>query len=170
MEKTKRFKGKVVLITFHRRENQNDNLIQLISAVRKLAETYSDTNFVWTLHPNPKIKNLVKKSELINYKNIILVPPLEYIDILKLMNLSKIILSDSGGIQEEAPSFGVPVIILRKITERPEGVDAKKAFLIQEFTTKKIQSLFENITTNFKTNNFDNPYGVGKAAQKIMNL
>ncbi len=162
-------KGNVVLITFHRRENQNENLLQLISAIKKLSINFKFLNFIWALHPNPKIKKHVLNSDLINLQNVILVPPLDYLDILKLMSYSKIIMSDSGGIQEEAPSFGVPVIVLREITERPEGVIAKKAFLtnVNEFD---IITKFENLYSNYNTTNTSNPYGDGEAACKIKKI
>ena len=160
-------KDKVVLITFHRRENQNNNLLELISAVTSLSKTYKDTTFIWTVHPNPKIKDIVLNSEISKRKNIILVPPLEYIDILKIMSLSKIILSDSGGIQEEAPSFGVPVIVLRKSTERPEGVIAKKVFLTNVVFGEIIDK-FTDLYNNYSSINLDNPYGDGKSSTRIM--
>ena len=159
-------KGKVVLITFHRRENQNDNLFQLISAVNNLAAEYPDFYFVWTLHPNPKIKEHVINSDIAKNKNVILIPPLEYMDILKLMNLSKVILSDSGGIQEEAPSFGVPVMVLRKITERPEGIISKKAF-ITDVKSEAIILKFRDLIQHFQYINKQNPYGDGKASERI---
>ncbi len=162
-------KGKVVLITFHRRENQNNNLLELISAVTDLSKTYQDTTFIWTVHPNPKIKNIVFNSELSKQKNILLVPPLEYIDILKIMNISKVILSDSGGIQEEAPSFGVPVIVLRKTTERPEGVITKKVFLT-DVVHGEIIDKFTSLYNHYASIDKKNPYGDGKSSIRIMNI
>jgi len=160
-------KGKVVLITFHRRENQNNNLLELISAIISLSKNYKDLVFVWTLHPNPKIKDVILNSKITEQKNVILVPPLEYMDILKIMSLSKIILSDSGGIQEEAPSFGVPVIVLRKTTERPEGVIAKKVFLT-DVDYKEIVDKFDDLFNNYKPKDNKNPYGDGKSSLRIM--
>lgn len=165
----KLIKGKVVLITFHRRENQNNNLLELISAIDLLAKKYSDIYFVWTLHPNPKIKKIVLKSDISNNENVILVPPLDYMDILKLMTLSKVIMSDSGGIQEEAPSFGVPVIVLRKVTERPEGVIAKKVFLT-DVIAQTIINKFNDLYSNYNPIDTKNPYGDGKSAERIMNI
>ncbi len=159
----------VVLITFHRRENQNDNLLQLISAISELATKNSNTFFVWTLHPNPKVKNIVLSSELNQFKNLILVPPLEYMDILKLMSFSKIIISDSGGIQEEAPSFGVPVMVLRKVTERPEGIKKKKAFLV-ELKKEKIVNSFYSIINTYNNTDKSNPYGKGNSSLIIRDI
>lgn len=162
-------KNKVVLITFHRRENQNQNLNELISALKSLAMQHPEISFIWTLHPNPKIKDIVIKSDIFNLKNIIQVPPLEYMDILKLMNLSKIILSDSGGIQEEAPSFGVPVMVLRKTTERPEGIIAKKAFI----TKVKADDIINKFNKLFSSQNITdkhNPYGDGNSSNRIMSI
>ena len=160
-------KKNVVLITFHRRENQNQNLFELISALKVLAKKYPGLYFIWTLHPNPKIKDLVLSSDIINIKNIILLPPLEYMDILKLMSLSKVILSDSGGIQEEAPSFGVPVMVLRETTERPEGVLAKMAF-ITKVKANLIINRFNELFSSSTKRNITNPYGDGKSADRIM--
>ncbi len=168
LNKAKLIKGKVVLITFHRRENQNNNLQELIKAIRLLAKKYPDTYFVWTLHPNPKIKENVLKSDLSDKENVILVPPLDYLEILKLMSLSKIILSDSGGIQEEAPSFGVPVLVLRKVTERPEGVIAKKVFLT-DLVSQIIFDKFNDVYNNYVPSDAKNPYGDGKSSERIMN-
>ncbi len=162
-------KNKVVLITFHRRENQNENLNQLINAINQLSKEYNQLKFIWTLHPNPQIKHFVENSLLSKNKNVILVPPLEYIDIIKLMNLSRIILSDSGGIQEEAPSFGVPVLVLRKTTERPEGIMEKKAF-ITELKINSIIKQFKSIYHNYYPKDLKNPYGDGFAADKIRDI
>ncbi len=162
-------KDKTVLITFHRRENQNNNLLELIKAIDELSNKYAEYKFVWTVHPNPKIKEILTSSVLSKKENILLTPPLEYMDILKLMSLARIIMSDSGGIQEEAPSFNVPVMVLRKITERPEGIKAKKAFIV-DLKKNKIIDKFQELLHNYDITDFSNPYGDGHSAERIKNI
>lgn len=158
---------KNILITCHRRENHGENLKQIIEAVCKLAEKYKHNKFIWPLHPNPNVLNVVKNSMIGSYKNILLTEPLEYIDLLYVLSKSKLVLTDSGGIQEEAPSFNVPVLILRKKTERPEGVKSKVAFLVGTDVDKIIKKADELLSK--EKFNFKNPYGNGKASKKIVN-
>lgn len=113
-----------VLITCHRRENHGGNLSVIIESIVNLAQNNRDTIFVWPLHPNPNVKQKVLNSNLNNFKNVLLIEPIEYSDILKFLDTAFCAISDSGGIQEEAPSFNTPVIVLREATERPEGIEA----------------------------------------------
>jgi UDP-N-acetylglucosamine 2-epimerase (non-hydrolysing) len=159
---------KVVLITCHRRENQNENLQNLISSIIQLAKENSDLTFIWPVHPNPNIKEHVLSSKLSNLNNVILTGALEYIEILKLMEVCRIILTDSGGIQEEAPSFKVPVLILRDKTERPEGIKLGYSKLVGCNKDLIINS-FYNFKPKFSKNNL-NPYGKGNAADKIVEI
>jgi UDP-N-acetylglucosamine 2-epimerase (non-hydrolysing) len=161
-------KLKIVLITCHRRENQNKNLQNLITSIIQLANENLDLIFVWPVHANPNIKDYVLNSELADLKNVILTEALEYIEILKVMEFCKIILTDSGGIQEEAPSFQVPVLILRDKTERPEAVELGYSKLVGCNKDLILESFY-----NFKpifNQQSNNPYGDGKAAEKIANL
>ena len=155
-----------VLITCHRRENHGDNLLKILNAISKLAKKEQDTIFVWALHPNPNVREKVLDSELANLDNLLLTNPLDYLDLLKMIDKSCCIISDSGGIQEEAPSFETPVLILRKATERPEGVDVGVAFLVGT-DEEEIFNKFEFI----KKNNVkfgQNPYGNGDSSKKIV--
>lgn len=156
-----------ILITCHRRENHGKNLINIISAVCKLAKEFKQYNFIWPLHPNPNVLSVVKSKIDASYKNIHLTDPLDYLDLLYVLNKSKLVLTDSGGIQEEAPSFNVPVLILRQKTERPEGVEAGVAWLVgtdKNIIYKKACYLLSKENFNFK-----NPYGNGKSAALIVN-
>lgn len=154
-----------VLITCHRRENHNllDNLIY---AVKELAVKYPETTFVWSLHPNPKVYNYVLNSTVSQIKNVLLVKPLEYLDLLKVISKSRIILTDSGGIQEEAPTFRVPLLILRDKTERPEAINVGVSRLVGMASDRIIEE-FINFNPIFK-DDFQNPYGDGKASVRIL--
>ena len=112
----------MVLVTCHRRKNHL-YLDELIDAIDILSNQNSKLTFVWPVHPNPSVKGHVLSSKIAKKENVILTPPLEYLDLLKVISNAKVIISDSGGIQEEAPSFNVPVLILRESTERPEAVN-----------------------------------------------
>jgi UDP-N-acetylglucosamine 2-epimerase (non-hydrolysing) len=160
--------SKVVLITCHRRENQNENLQNLIAAIAQLAEENLDLTFIWPVHANPNIKEYVLNSILADLNNVILTEALEYMEILKLMESCKIILTDSGGIQEEAPSFNVPVLILRDKTERPEAVDLGYSKLVG-CNKELILESFYNFSPIFGIQ-AANPYGDGKSAKKIVDL
>ena len=158
--------NKCVLITCHRRENHGSNLLEIIDSVIKLAQMENDTAFVWTLHPNPNVKQIVLDSLLSNLPNVILTSPLEYLDLLKMINKSICLITDSGGLQEEAPSFKTPVLVLRETTERPEGVDEGVAFLVGH-NKKKIIEMFEYVKKS-KIQFNGNPYGDGNSAKYIL--
>ena len=114
---------KLILITAHRRENHGERIDRIIDAIQFLAKKYTDHTFVIPVHPNPNVKNKIH-DRLGDLKNIHLLTPLDYPYLVYLMKHAKLILTDSGGIQEEAPSLGKPVLVLRNTTERPEGIDA----------------------------------------------
>lgn len=154
------------LITCHRRENHGHKLLEIISAVTKLAEKHNSLKFLWLLHPNPNVRNVILNSPLLKFQNIILHEPVDYLDILNLIQRSKIILTDSGGIQEEAPTFGKPVLILRSTTERPEAVLNGKAILVDTDQEKILNGFAWAI--NYTPKNLKNPYGDGKASKKIV--
>lgn len=155
----------IVLITCHRRENHS-HLNELIEAIEILSNDNPDIIFIWPVHPNPNVKSIVQKSSLSNIQNIIITEPLEYLDLLKVMQYSKIVISDSGGIQEEAPTFKVPVLILRETTERPEAVNIGISKLVG-MNKEKIIHEFYNFSPIF-SENFKNPYGNGDASKKII--
>lgn len=156
---------KIVLITVHRRENQNKNLENLIDSISKLSADNPDTFFVWPVHSNPKVKTPVLSSALSKRENIILTAPLNYLELLKLISLSTIIFTDSGGIQEEAPSFKKPVLVLREVTERPEAVNLGLSKLIG-CDPEAIINGFYNFYPDH--GNIANPYGDGSSAIKIV--
>jgi UDP-N-acetylglucosamine 2-epimerase (non-hydrolysing) len=157
----------MVLITCHRRENHLF-LDNLLDAIEELSSENENLTFVWPVHPNPAVKEKVEISKLANKSNVILTDPLEYLDLLKVISKSKIIISDSGGIQEEAPSFKVPVLILRDSTERPEAVDLGYSILVG-MDKHKIKEAFYG----FKINGLDhsiNPYGDGNSSERIVGI
>lgn len=157
-----------VLITCHRRENHGKNLIEIIKTIEELAKSNKSTYFIWPLHPNPNIKQKVLDSDLSQLDNVLLTDPLKYLDILKLLNMAFCAISDSGGIQEEAPSFNTPVLVLRETTERPEGITSGVAFLVGA-NKNKITSKFKELEQqNISFNS--NPYGDGKSSEKIVDI
>lgn len=162
---------KLVLITAHRRENHGERIDRIIKAIADLATKYSDHTFVIPVHPNPNVKNKIHAS-LEKFKNIYLLTPLDYPYLVYLMKNAKLILTDSGGIQEEAPSFGCPTLVMRYETERQEGVDAGVSMLVgadyDKIITESEKILnAEKSATRLKA---QNPYGDGKSSQKIEKL
>lgn len=162
----------IVLVTGHRRENHGNGIFNVCMALKEVALKYSDVSIVYPVHPNPKIMKPVNKF-LVGIKNIYLIDPLSYPAFLWLMNKSKVILSDSGGIQEEAPSLGKPVLVMRDTTERPEAIDAGTVRLVGTNQKKIIQELsylLENEEDYLKISSIENPYGDGSACLKIINF
>lgn len=162
---------KLVLITAHRRENHGERIDRIIEAISHLATEYSDHTFVLPVHPNPNVKDKIH-SKLRHFSNIKLLTPLDYPNLVYLMKNAKLILTDSGGIQEEAPSFGCPTLVMRYETERHEGVDAGVSILVGA-DYDKIIGESEKILKNEKLQtrlNAQNPYGDGKSAEKIEKL
>lgn len=162
---------KIVLITAHRRENHGERIDRIISAIQYLAEKYTDHTFIIPVHPNPNVKNKIHE-RLGQYNNIKLLEPLDYPYLVYLMKNAKLILTDSGGIQEEAPSFGCPTFVMRYETERQEGIDAGVSVLVGA-DYDKIVSLSEKILSNSKENTrlkASNPYGDGTSAKKISEI
>lgn len=162
---------RIVLVTAHRRENHGAPLENICNSLKSLAKKHEDTvHFVYPVHPNPNVKTVVHK-RLENQKNISLLPPLDYLPLVYLMKNSYFVITDSGGIQEEAPSFGKPVLILRKATERPEGIQAGIAKLIgtdQSTIMTEVSKLLEDESAYIAMAQASNPYGDGKAAERIL--
>lgn len=159
---------KLVLITAHRRENHGDRIDRIIEAIKYLVEKYTDHTFVIPVHPNPNVKNKIHE-RLEDYNNVKLLSPLDYPYLVYLMKNAKLILTDSGGIQEEAPSFGCPTFVMRYETERKEGIEAGVSVLVGA-DYDKIVSLSEKILSDTKENTrlkAQNPYGDGTAAKQI---
>lgn len=162
---------KLVLITVHRRENHGERIDRILQAISDLAEKYSDHTFVLPVHPNPNVKNKVY-AKLEPFTNVYLLEPLDYPYLVYLMKNAKLILTDSGGIQEEAPSFGCPTLVMRYETERQEGIDAGVSILVGA-DYDKIISESEKILESDKASTrlkAQNPYGNGTSALKIERL
>lgn len=160
----------VVLVTGHRRENHGDGFVRICEALKEIAEKKPECLIIYPVHLNPRVQEPVNKI-LGDIDNIKLIAPLEYKDFIWLMNKSKLIITDSGGVQEEAPSLGKPVLVMRDTTERPEAVEAGTVILVG--TNKKlIVSETLNLLNNserFKSmSKLHNPYGDGKACIKIV--
>jgi UDP-N-acetylglucosamine 2-epimerase (non-hydrolysing) len=160
---------KIILVTTHRRENFGEPLLDICTAVAELSDSRDDVVIVWPVHKNPAVNKTVH-SHLSGRKNVVLIEPLEYREFVHLMAKSSIILSDSGGIQEEAPSLNIPVLVLRKATERPEGVTAGAIQLVgtdAEEILKAATTLLDDGGVYAKMASAANPYGDGFAARRI---
>lgn len=164
--------NKVVLITGHRRENFGEGFINICTAIKELATSYTDIYFIYPVHLNPNVKDVVHEV-LGSIPNVVLTDPLGYPDFIALMNRSFLILTDSGGVQEEAPSLKKPVLVMRSNTERMEGVNAGVVKLTG-ISPEKIISETEKLLNDadyyqtFLAN--ENPYGTGDSSQKIISI
>ena len=159
---------KLVLITAHRRENHGERIDRIIEAIKMLVTRHKDHTFVIPVHPNPNVKNKIHE-RLGNYENVKLLTPLDYPYLVYLMKNAILILTDSGGIQEEAPSFGCPTLVMRYETERQEGIDAGVSTLVGA-DYDKIVHLSEKILSDTRENTrlkASNPYGNGTSAKQI---
>ena len=160
-----------VLITGHRRENLGGGFDEICNAIATLAEAHPSYLFIYPVHLNPKVQKPVYDT-LGKFTNIKLIPPQPYSEFVMLMNHSRIVLTDSGGVQEEAPSLGKPVLVMRDTTERPEGVDAGTVKLVGAVADNIISSVNELITDSAAYDvmaQAQNPYGDGKASIRIAN-
>lgn len=166
-----RLDDKLVLATVHRRENHGERLHHILGAIKNLADEFPDHQFILPVHPNPNVHDTVHKT-LGDRKNIILTQPLDYPELVCVMQNAKLVMTDSGGIQEEAPTFGVPVLVMRYETERTEGIAAGFAQLVGA-DAEKIMNAARNVLgrekSETRTDGAQNPYGDGHAAQKIAN-
>ena len=162
---------KLVLITAHRRENHGERLDNIIRAIEYLSKKYSDHVFIIPVHPNPNVKNKMY-ANLSKYSNIKLLNPLDYPNLVYLMKHAKLILTDSGGIQEEAPSFGCPTIVMRYETERKEGIDAGVSVLVGADYNKIILEAEKVLAYPFNETRLkvQNPYGDGNSSKKIVEI
>lgn len=165
-------KKKIILVTGHRRENFGIGFKNICKSLATIAKEFKDIQIVYPVHLNPNVKKPVTKY-LKKYKNIFLLNPLEYSEFIFLMNKSYMIISDSGGIQEEAPAIKKPVLVLRDVTERPEAVKAGTVKLVGTNPTKifkETKKLLTNKIIYTKMKNSHNPYGDGKASKRIFNF
>ncbi len=163
---------RLILVTAHRRENFGQPLVNICSALKELANIYQqDIRIVYPVHLNPNIQEPVHRI-LGNLPNVILLDPLDYLPMVQLMRHSNLVLTDSGGLQEEAPSFGVPVLVMRAVTERPEGVLAGTVRLVgtdQQVIVTQARRLLDDPQAYAAMAQAINPYGDGKAAMRIVN-
>ena len=167
---------KMVLITGHRRENFGDGFINMCTAIKDLTQKYPDVDFVYPMHLNPNVRKPIHEvfgEDLSNLGNMFFIEPLEYLSFVYLMEQSTIVLTDSGGIQEEAPGLGKPVLVMRDTTERPEGIAAGTLKLVGTDETV-IYNAFKELLINQaeydKMSTASNPYGDGFACKRIADL
>lgn len=162
--------NKMILLTAHRRENLGDPMRSVFKAIKRIVNEYNDVKVVYPIHMNPKVREIA--NEIFGDSNKIkLIEPLEVLDFHNFMNKSYIILTDSGGLQEEAPSLGKPVLVLRNTTERPEGIDAGTLKLVgtdEEVVYRETKQLLENNDIYKKMSEAHNPYGDGLASKRIV--
>ena len=165
-----------MLITGHRRENFGDGFISMCTAIRDLAHRFQNVDFVYPMHLNPNVRKPIHQvfgENLIDMGNMFFIEPLEYLSFVFLMEKATIVLTDSGGIQEEAPGLGKPVLVMRNTTERPEALDAGTVRLVGTDYDKITHSVTELLTNSEAYNQMShaiNPYGDGKACPRIVNF
>lgn len=165
-------KRRYVLITGHRRENFGEGFVNICKAITQLATRYSDVDFVFPVHLNPNVREPVN-SYLRGFNNVFLIEPLDYLHFVYLMKNSHLILTDSGGIQEEAPSLRKPVLVMRDTTERPEAIKSGLVKLVgssNETIFESVSHLLDDLHQYTKMSSGENPYGDGKAADRIINF
>lgn len=167
---------KLVLITGHRRENFGDGFISMVSAMKDLSEKYPDVDFVYPMHLNPNVRkpiHVVFGEDLTVYKNFFFIEPLQYLEFVYLMEKSTIVLTDSGGIQEEAPGLGKPVLVMRSTTERPEALKAGTVKLVgtdYNLIVDEVSRLLDEDDYYNQMSQAVNPYGDGRACERIVNI
>lgn len=166
---------KLVLITGHRRENFGDGFINMCSAIRDLKNKYPEVDFVYPMHLNPNVREAIHEvfgKDLSNLGNMFFIEPLEYLSFIYLMEKATIVLTDSGGIQEEAPGLGKPVLVMRDTTERPEALSAGTVKLVgtnYDKIVNEVCTLLDNEMEYKKMSKAVNPYGDGLACSRIVN-
>lgn len=165
---------KLVLITGHRRENFGEGFINMCTAIKDLTKKYQDVDFVYPMHLNPNVRKPIHQvfgQDLNDLGNMFFIEPLEYLEFVYMMSKSYIVLTDSGGIQEEAPGLGKPVLVMRDTTERPEALDAGTVKLVGTDYCKilnEVSDLIDNKISYDKMSHAVNPYGDGKACGRIV--
>lgn len=167
---------RLVLITGHRRENFGDGFISMCTAIRDLSLRFPEVDFVYPMHLNPNVRKPIHQvfgENLTDLGNMFFIEPLEYLSFVFLMEKSTIVLTDSGGIQEEAPGLGKPVLVMRNTTERPEALDAGTVRLVgtdYNMITTSVTELLTNPEAYDRMSHAVNPYGDGKACPRIVNF
>ena len=166
---------KLVLITGHRRENFGDGFISMVTAMKDLSEKYPEVDFVYPMHLNPNVRKPIHEvfgEDLTVYQNFFFIEPLQYLEFVYLMEKSTVVLTDSGGIQEEAPGLGKPVLVMRNTTERPEALDAGTVKLVgtdHDLIVNEVSKLLEDQAYYDQMSHAVNPYGDGLACSRIVN-
>ena len=166
---------RLVLITGHRRENFGQGFIRMVTAIKDLSEKYPEVDFVYPMHLNPNVRKPIHEvfgEDLSSLGNIFFIEPLQYLEFVYLMEKSYLVLTDSGGIQEEAPGLGKPVLVMRDTTERPEAVTAGTVKLVgtdHDVIVSNVSELIDNQQAYLEMSRAVNPYGDGKACQRIVN-
>ena len=165
---------KLVLITGHRRENFGDGFINMCTAIKDLTRKYPDVDFVYPMHLNPNVRKPIHEvfgEDLSNLGNMFFIEPLEYLSFVYLMEKSNIVLTDSGGIQEEAPGLGKPVLVMRDTTERPEALEAGTVKLVgtnYDKIVSEVSNLLDDAEYYDTMSKAVNPYGDGLACERIV--
>lgn len=167
---------KMVLITGHRRENFGDGFISLVTAIKDLSQKYPYVDFVYPMHLNPNVRKPIHEvfgENLTNLGNMFFIEPLQYLSFVYLMEKSYIVLTDSGGIQEEAPGLGKPVLVMRDTTERPEALSSGTVLLVgtdHDKIINEVSLLLDDAGAYAKMSNAVNPYGDGKSCDRIVRI
>ena len=165
---------KLVLITGHRRENFGEGFIHMVTAMKDLSEKYPEVDFVYPMHLNPNVRKPIHEvfgEDLTAYKNFFFIEPLQYLEFVYLMEKSTIVLTDSGGIQEEAPGLGKPVLVMRDTTERPEALKSGTVHLVgtnHDLIVNEVTTLLDDSYAYEKMSKAVNPYGDGLACNRIV--
>ncbi len=165
---------KLVLITGHRRENFGNGFISMVTAMKDRSEKYPEVDFVYPMHLNPNVRKPIHDvfgEDLSVYKNFFFIEPLQYLEFVYLMEKSTVVLTDSGGIQEEAPGLGKPVLVMRDTTERPEALDSGTVHLVgtnHDLIVSEVSTLLEDSSAYEKMSKAVNPYGDGLACGRIV--
>jgi UDP-N-acetylglucosamine 2-epimerase (non-hydrolysing) len=167
---------KLVLITGHRRENFGKGFISMVTAMKDLSEKYPNVDFVYPMHLNPNVRKPIHEvfgDDLTKYSNFFFIEPLQYLEFVYLMEKSTIVLTDSGGIQEEAPGLGKPVLVMRDTTERPEALESGTVHLVgtnYDLIVDEVSTLLDDTDAYEKMSKAINPYGDGNACERIVNV
>jgi UDP-N-acetylglucosamine 2-epimerase len=167
---------RMVLITGHRRENLGDGFIHIAQAIQELSTQFPDVDFVYPMHLNPNVRKSIYEvlgNDLLHFSNMFFIEPLEYLSFIYMMEKADLVLTDSGGIQEEAPSLKKPVLVMRDTTERPEAVEAGTVILVgtdKEKIVSNVSKLLTNHNHYQQMARAINPYGDGKSCERIVNI
>lgn len=167
---------KLVLITGHRRENFGEGFIHMVTAIRDLKNKYPDVDFVYPMHLNPNVRKPIHEvfgDDLSDLGNMFFIEPLQYLEFVYLMSKSDVVLTDSGGIQEEAPGLGKPVLVMRDTTERPEALESGTVHLVGTDYNKimnEVSTLLDNAEAYDRMSKAVNPYGDGEACSRIVRI